>query len=86
MLLVEPFFKTFTKNQICDTRAQNEALIALSAGSRAEVDQLVQTAVAAGGARALDPVDHGFMYSWSFRDLDGHHWEPVWMDPAAIAR
>ena len=32
---------------------------------------------------ALDPVDHGFMYNWSFCDPDGHHWEPLWMDPKA---
>jgi uncharacterized protein len=28
-------------------------------------------------------TDHGFMYGWSFYDLDGHHWEVVWMDPKA---
>lgn len=84
MLLTEPFFKTFTKNQICDTRTHTEGLFAISAGSKAEVDQVVKTAVAAGGTHAMDAVDHGFMYGWSFRDLDGHHWEVVWMDPAAI--
>ena len=29
----------------------------------------------------MDPQDHGFMYGWSFYDLDGHHWEVLWMDP-----
>ncbi|MDF2684337.1 MAG: extradiol dioxygenase, partial [Brevibacillus sp.] len=29
-------------------------------------------------------VDHGFMYSWSFQDPDGHLWEFVYMDPSAI--
>jgi uncharacterized protein len=24
------------------------------------------------------------MYGWSFQDPDGHHWEVLWMDPAAI--
>jgi predicted lactoylglutathione lyase len=24
------------------------------------------------------------MYGWSFYDLDGHHWEVLWMDPKAI--
>jgi predicted lactoylglutathione lyase len=28
-------------------------------------------------------MDHGFMYVRSFYDLDGHHWEVVWMDPNA---
>lgn len=82
MLLGESFFKTFTKNAICDTRSHTEGLFALSCESRAEVDQLVRTAVAAGGRPAMDPQDHGFMYGWSFYDLDGHHWEVLWMDPA----
>jgi hypothetical protein len=33
---------------------------------------------------AADPQDHGFMYMWSFYDLDGHHWEVFWMDPSAV--
>ena len=81
MLLVEPFFKTFTKRQICDTTTQTEGLFALSVGSRAAVDEMVKTAVAAGGSHAVDPQDHGFMYGWSFYDPDGHHWEVFWMDP-----
>jgi predicted lactoylglutathione lyase len=40
--------------------------------------------LAAGGAAAKDPMDHGFMYGRSFLDLDGHHWEVMWMDPAAV--
>ena len=35
-------------------------------------------------SRAMDPTDHGFMYAWSFYDVDGHHWEVLWMDPAAV--
>ncbi|ATB28656.1 VOC family protein [Melittangium boletus] len=86
MLLVEEFFKGFTQNQICDTRTHTEGLFALSAGSRAEVDDLVNRAIAAGGKHAAKPQDHGFMYGWSFYDLDGHHWEVSWMDPATIAK
>ena len=81
MLLCERFFRTFTQRSICDTSAETEGLFALSCDSRAEVDELVEKALAAGGTRAMDPVDHGFMYGWSFYDLDGHHWELVWMDP-----
>jgi uncharacterized protein len=86
MLLVEARFKDFTRKQICDTRSQTEGIFALSAESRAEVDELVKTAITAGGTHAADPIDHGFMYGWSFHDLDGHHWEVVYMDPSAIAR
>jgi len=84
MLLSEPFFRTFTKREPCDTSRQTEAMLALSCESRAEVDQLVRKAIDAGGSHAMDPMDQGFMYGWSFYDLDGHHWEVLWMDPAAV--
>lgn len=83
MLLKEPFFRTFTRREPCDTTTHTEGLFALSCRTRAEVDELVQKAVAAGGQHAMDPQDHGFMYGWSFYDLDGHHWEVLWMDPKA---
>ena len=84
MLLSEPFFKTFTKRQLCDTTQQSEALLALTCETRAGVDDLVKKAIAAGGRHAMDPQDHGFMYGWSFYDPDGHHWEAFWMDPKAM--
>ena len=80
MLLHEPFFKTFTRRELCDTSTHTEGLFALSCESRAAVDAMVNKALEAGGKPALDPQDHGFMYGWSFYDLDGHHWEVVWMD------
>jgi predicted lactoylglutathione lyase len=86
MLLREEFFKGFTRNAICDTAAHTEALIALSCESREEVDRMVKTAVENGGRHAMDAMDHGFMYGWSFYDPDGHHWEVMWMDEAAMAQ
>ena len=84
MLLAEPFFKTFTTREACDTSRQTEAVIALSCESRKEVDGLAKKAVDAGGRDAMPAQDHGFMYARSFYDLDGHHWELVWMDPKAV--
>jgi uncharacterized protein len=84
MLLTEPFFRTFTKREPSDTTRVTEALYALSCESKAEVDQLVRKAIDNGGTHAMDPTDHGFMYAWSFYDPDGHHWEVLWMDPAAV--
>jgi len=86
MLLREEFFKTFLPagKQLCDTASQVEGLFCLSCESRTEGDELVKTALAAGGKPAMKPQDHGFMYCHSFFDLDGHHWEVMWMDPAAI--
>lgn len=84
MLLAEPFFKTFTKREICNTSSHTEGLFALSCDSRDEVDDMVKKAIEAGGQHAMEPMDHGFMYAWSFYDLDGHHWEVLWMDPEAV--
>ena len=84
MLLVEDFFTTFTTKAVCDSATHIEAILALSASSREEVDDLVGNALAAGGQPAGDPVDQGFMYGWSFQDLDGHVWEVIWMDMAAV--
>lgn len=83
MLLREEFFRTFTKREINNTATHTEALLAVSCSSRAEVDEMVSKAIAAGGTHAMDATDHGFMYGWSFYDVDGHHWEVFWMDPAA---
>ncbi|MFJ2741088.1 VOC family protein [Streptomyces sp. NPDC087440] len=84
MLLSEPRFKEFTTKQIADTSTHTEALIALSAESREKVDELCDAALASGGSPANEPQDHGFMYGRSFQDPDGHIWEIVWMDPAAV--
>ena len=83
MLLVEPFFQTFTKKPIADARRSTEVLVCLSCDSRAEVDELVKKALAAGATAPNAPQDHGFMYAHGFEDLDGHLWELVWMDPNA---
>jgi predicted lactoylglutathione lyase len=83
VLLSEPFFKTFTERQVCDRQFHTESMVACSCGSRSEVDELIAKAVDAGGKRAMDPVDLGFLYGASFYDLDGHHWEMVWIAPPA---
>lgn len=83
MLLVKDRFADFTPKEIVDSKAQTEAIVAVSADSREEVDELVDTALAAGGSTANEPMDLGFMYSRSFEDPDGHLWEVVYMDVAA---
>ena len=84
MLLTEEKFRQFTPRQLCDTKQATEVLLCLSAESRAEVDQLVAKAVAAGGSLYKEPIDFGFMYGHSFQDPDGHQWEVMFMEPEAI--
>ena len=82
MLLVEPFFQSFTKKDIVDTSKAQECTIALSADSKEAVDDIVNKATEAGGVIPKPQQDYGWMYQHSFEDLDGHLWEYVWMDPA----
>ena len=84
MLLTHGKFRQFTPKKIADARTSSEVLICISADSRAEVDDLVGRAKAAGGG--IDPTpqqDYGFMYGRSFEDPDGHIWEVMWMDVEA---
>jgi predicted lactoylglutathione lyase len=84
MLLVESFFKTFTKKEIVDTKKSTEVLIALSAESKAKVDEMIAKVLSAGGNEPRSPQDHSLMYGRAFEDLDSHTWEIFWMDPKAI--
>ena len=84
MLLTKEKFAGFTKRPLGDPSTTTTALFALGVESREGVDEMVNKAVANGGAHALDAQDHGFMYGWSFYDPDGHHWEVFWMDPSVV--
>ena len=67
-----------------DTAGHVEAVLAVSADSRDDVDALVDEALSSGGSPAGETRDQGFMYGRSFHDPDGHLWEVLWMDPAAV--
>jgi uncharacterized protein len=84
MLLTHAKFKEFTPKTICDATKSSEVLIALSHDSREQVSDRVKRAVAAGGTTYAESKDYGFMFQHGFQDLDGHIWELIWMDPAAI--
>jgi predicted lactoylglutathione lyase len=75
MLLVEPFFTRFTAKAVADTATSTEVIVALGLDTRADVDR-VADAASAGGARPAEKAEqHSPMYTRSFYDLDGHHWE-----------
>ena len=81
MLLTEAKFKTFTPKTISDAKKHTEVLTALLLESREKVEDMIRNAVAAGGSTYSEPQDYGFMYQHGFQDLDGHMWEPFFMDP-----
>lgn len=86
MLLTHDKWRTFTDRTIPDAHSSAQMLLCLSADSKDEVIGMVDEAVAAGGSADPTPTqDFGFMYGRSFADPDGHIWEVMWMDIAAMA-
>jgi predicted lactoylglutathione lyase len=83
MLLSREKFAEFAKLPIADPTTHTLALYCFSVSSRDEVDTVSAAALAVGGTEVDEAEDHGFMYSRSFYDLDGHGWQVMWMDPAA---
>ncbi|WP_336765380.1 VOC family protein [Paenibacillus sp. USHLN196] len=84
MLLVEERFQSFISKKISNAVDTTEVIVALSVDSREQVDVIVQAALDAGAKPYNEPQDHGFMYGWSFQDLDDHLWEVSYMDLSAF--
>ncbi len=74
MLATHAKFREFSPKVVCDTSKALEVLHALTCESRAQVDDLVRKAIAAGGSTIEEAQDYGFMYHHGFVDLDGHCW------------
>jgi predicted lactoylglutathione lyase len=84
MLLTHDKFRMFTPKEVADAHRTSEVLLCISCDSREAVDALAEAALATGGREPRDKQDHGFMYGRSIEDPDGHIWEPMWMDMAAL--
>jgi predicted lactoylglutathione lyase len=81
MLFDENLFKSFTQNEIADTKKVTEVLFSIDAESREEVDELAKKAAEAGGIVFGAPQENqGWMYGCGFTDLDGHRWNVLYMD------
>ena len=87
MLLQRERFQEFLPEgrRVAETAASTEVLVALSAASPEEVDELVAAALANGGAPWRPSEGQGQMYGGSFADPDGHAFEVMWMNPSAFA-
>jgi predicted lactoylglutathione lyase len=82
MLATPEKFQEISPKPMSDAKQFCQVLLSLSCESRDEVDALVSKAVAAGGSKAHEPEDYGFMYHSGFYDPDGHGWGLMWMDPS----
>lgn len=81
MLLTRERFQAFTPKPVADAAQGTEVLVCLALDHRAEVDDMVRRAAAAGGSIYGEPQDHGFMYGHGFQDPDGHLWEVIHLAP-----
>lgn len=84
MLLVEPFFRSFTNKDVPDTGQTSEVILSFSLNSNDEVDDLMRKCISAGGKDLSRRQEPDFMYTRSFEDPDGHIWEIFHMDMAKV--
>jgi predicted lactoylglutathione lyase len=80
MLLSHEKFSSFTSKPIADTKSNVAGLFALSVESVAEVNQVMDAGLAAGGIEPTELRDYGFMFQRTVEDFDGHTWEIFFMD------
>ena len=80
MILSHEKFTSFTKKPIADTKSSIAALHSLSMDSIAEVNQLIESGLKAGGIEPSEMRDYGFMVQRTIEDFDGHTWEIFYMD------
>lgn len=86
MLLTHDKWRTFTDRPIPPS-SSSEVMLALSFDSRDAVDAVNAAAAENGGTADINPVqDLGFMYNRNLADPDGHVWEMMWMDMAAMGK
>jgi uncharacterized protein len=84
MLLTHAKWRTFTSRPIPPVTS-SEVMLALSCDSREAIDAMNKAAAANGGTADINPLqDLGFMYNRTLADPDGHVWEAMWMNSAAI--
>ncbi|MFD5247903.1 VOC family protein [Amycolatopsis sp. NPDC058340] len=81
-LMTRETFASFTKRSMTD--GPIEVINALAAGSREEVDRLADAALAAGATEPRAAQDMGWLYNRAIDDPDGHSWELLAYDPAAM--
>ncbi|MFZ4455335.1 MAG: VOC family protein [Bacteroidales bacterium] len=84
MLLIESRFKEYTRKELANPQKTTEMIVSFDAESREAVDKMIALAIESGGDVYAEPVEHGWLYSRSFDDIDGHQWEVFYFDPSAM--
>ncbi len=74
------FQRFIPHHEINDSYKSKESLVALSLESRDAVDLMIKKALVAGGKEYRPTEEHGWMYGRAFQDINGHVWEPFFID------
>jgi predicted lactoylglutathione lyase len=77
MLLAEPTFASYVTTGIADATANTEVILVLGVERRDQVDEMLEKALASGGAATGPAQEGGGRYQRGFTDPDGHHWEAL---------
>ncbi|MDI9347474.1 MAG: hypothetical protein QM538_03130 [Methylacidiphilales bacterium] len=86
MLLLESYYQQFYPGKsIIDAKKTSGVGLCISLPSRHAVDELAEKAKNTGGNVYQVPLMQemsktDYAYGLSIEDLDGHVWEPMWMD------
>ena len=84
MLLTHELFTSFSPHKAIAPKSASEVMVAFDMPNADAVRDLAARAIALGATPVREPQELGFMVSCAFEDLDGHIWEPFWMDPGAV--
>ena len=88
MLVTEEFFKKLTKRELADSRKAVSTATCITLETKEKVDEWANKALSLGATENNVPEMkvEDFMYGRSLNDLDGHIWEVMWMNSAAIQK
>lgn len=80
MFFTESQFQTLTQKNLINRDKEIGHIFSISVDSKQEVDKMVEKALSLGGSKASNQTDYGFVYQYSFCDINGYTWEIFWMD------
>ncbi len=83
MFVPVALFEKLTGKPVPDLSQSCAVTLAFTSETRKGVDEVIDKVLKAGGAKAHEPEDQGFMYDCGFLDPDGHAWSVYWVNPHA---
>ncbi len=79
MMMTHEKFEGFTKTATTDSNKQRETIFSIGVETKEQVDEMLEKVIQNGGTEFGETTDWGWLYLRSFKDLDGHHFEVVFM-------